>query len=174
MFSEGRVASMCFGAVSAGSLHRNFRMKFEIFRCASCQTFNVMLNCLLCPGGGIGRRARFRSVYRKMWRFEFSPGHQNYSIQKKPLPTSGFSTFRARSTVPNFLPKPLLPGAVLSKIPADTFAKVLQLFQTGMAIRSCPWAPTMRARVNSPTLSVLLIFSGGSSLTTPSISGASA
>ena len=27
------------------------------------------------PGGGIGRRARFRSVCRKAWRFESSPGH---------------------------------------------------------------------------------------------------
>ena len=33
---------------------------------------------------------------------------------------------------------------------------------------------TMRARVNSPTLSVLLAFSGGSRRTVPSISGASA
>ena len=34
-----------------------------------------MVHFKACPGGGIGRRARFRSVYRKMWRFEFSPGH---------------------------------------------------------------------------------------------------
>ena len=27
------------------------------------------------PGGGIGRRARFRSVCREAWRFESSPGH---------------------------------------------------------------------------------------------------
>ena len=46
--------------------------------------------------------------------------------------------------------------------------------QTGRATRSCPSVPTMRARVNSPTLRVLLIFSGGSRRTTPSISGASA
>ena len=44
----------------------------------------------------------------------------------------------------------------------------------GRPIRSCPWVSTMRARVNSPTLSCLLIFSGGSRRTTPSISGASA
>ena len=30
-----------------------------------------------CPGGGIGRRARFRSVCRKAWRFESSPGHHS-------------------------------------------------------------------------------------------------
>ena len=29
-----------------------------------------------CPDGGIGRRARFRSVCRKAWRFESSSGHQ--------------------------------------------------------------------------------------------------
>jgi len=34
--------------------------------------------------------------------------------------------------------------------------------------------PTIRALVNSPTFSVLLIFSGGNNFTTPSISGASA
>ena len=39
----------------------------------------VMVHSKACPGGGIGRRARFRSVYRKMWRFEFSPGHQDVS-----------------------------------------------------------------------------------------------
>jgi hypothetical protein len=46
--------------------------------------------------------------------------------------------------------------------------------QIGSATRSCPSTPRTRARVNSPTLSVLLIFSGGSRRTTPSISGASA
>ena len=46
--------------------------------------------------------------------------------------------------------------------------------QIGNATRSCPCVPTMRARVNSPTLSVLLIFSGGNNFTVPSISGASA
>lgn len=44
-----------------------------------------MVHSCLCPGGGIGRRARFRSVYRKMWRFEFSPGHHRYPNKKKPL-----------------------------------------------------------------------------------------
>src|SRR5690554_2859548 len=28
-----------------------------------------------CPGGGIGRRAWFRSMCRKVWRFESSSGH---------------------------------------------------------------------------------------------------
>ena len=28
-----------------------------------------------CPGGGIGRRARFRCVYRKMCRFDSCSGH---------------------------------------------------------------------------------------------------
>ena len=32
------------------------------------------------------------------------------------------------------------------------------VIHTGTATRSCPWVPTIRARVNSPTLSVLLIF----------------
>ena len=54
----------------------------------------VMVHSKACPGGGIGRRARFRSVYRKMWRFEFSPGHQDVSgdccHHKKPLKFSGF------------------------------------------------------------------------------------
>ena len=45
---------------------------------------------------------------------------------------------------------------------------------TGTATKSWPCVPTMRARVNSPTFNVLLIFSGGSSFTVPSISGASA
>jgi hypothetical protein len=44
----------------------------------------------------------------------------------------------------------------------------------GIATKSCPCAATMRALVNSPTFKVLLIFSGGSKRTTPSISGASA
>lgn len=57
-----------------------------------------MVHCLLCPGGGIGRRARFRSVYRKMWRFEFSPGHQNYSTyastaKSRPLSPVAFFAF---------------------------------------------------------------------------------
>ena len=46
--------------------------------------------------------------------------------------------------------------------------------QMGNPTRSWPWVPTMRARVKLPTLSCLLIFSGGSKCTTPSISGASA
>ena len=46
--------------------------------------------------------------------------------------------------------------------------------QTGTATRSWPCAPTIRALVNSPTFSVLLIFSGGNNFTIPSISGASA
>ena len=46
--------------------------------------------------------------------------------------------------------------------------------QMGSATRSWPCVSTMRARVNSPTFMVLLIFSGGSRRTTPSISGASA
>ena len=46
--------------------------------------------------------------------------------------------------------------------------------QNGTPIKSCPCTPTIRALVNSPTLSVLLIFSGASNFTTPSISGASA
>jgi hypothetical protein len=29
-----------------------------------------------CPPGGIGRRARFRSVYRKVWEFDSPGGHQ--------------------------------------------------------------------------------------------------
>ena len=46
--------------------------------------------------------------------------------------------------------------------------------QIGSATRSWPSVPTMRARVNSPTLSCLLTFSGGKRRTRPSISGASA
>ncbi len=46
--------------------------------------------------------------------------------------------------------------------------------QKGMATKSCPWVWSTRALVNSPTLSCLLIFSGGSRCTMPSISGASA
>src|SRR5690606_25883679 len=34
------------------------------------------IGCAPSPGGGIGRRARFRSVCREAWRFESSPGHQ--------------------------------------------------------------------------------------------------
>lgn len=30
----------------------------------------------LCPGGGIGRRTRFRFWRREAWKFESSPGHQ--------------------------------------------------------------------------------------------------
>ena len=33
------------------------------------------LASIICPGGGIGRRARFRCVYRKMCRFESCSGH---------------------------------------------------------------------------------------------------
>ena len=35
-----------------------------------------------CPGGGIGRRARFRSVCRKAWRFESSSGH-HYFLKRR-------------------------------------------------------------------------------------------
>jgi hypothetical protein len=54
----------------------------EIFWCPVQKIDSVMVHCWLCPGGGIGRRARFRSVYRKMWRFEFSPGHQIHPASK--------------------------------------------------------------------------------------------
>src|SRR5207247_9687859 len=46
--------------------------------------------------------------------------------------------------------------------------------QIGSATRSWPCVPTMSARVNSPTFNVFDAFSGGSSVTLPSISGASA
>ena len=45
------------------------------------------------PGGGIGRRARFRSVCREAWRFESSPGHHQPSKwlnSQKPLVHKGF------------------------------------------------------------------------------------
>ena len=57
----------------------------------------VMVHFKACPGGGIGRRARFRSVYRKMWRFEFSPGHHRILMiyfqnhDNKPLDISDVS-----------------------------------------------------------------------------------
>ena len=135
------------------------RTSMEIFWNPDRKTDSVMVHCWLCPGGGIGRRARFRSVYRKMWRFEFSPGHQIHQIQRKlvqkrPLPTQWPFCF---------------PGAFSALGPPPSGRA-----QTGTATRSWPCVPTIRALVNSPTLSVLLIFSGGSNFTTPSISGASA
>ena len=36
-----------------------------------------------CPDGGIGRRARFRSVCRKVWRFESSSGHQKLKVARE-------------------------------------------------------------------------------------------
>ena len=46
-----------------------------------------------CPGGGIGRRARFRSVCRKAWRFESSPGHHKQK-PRNPLGLRGFCISR--------------------------------------------------------------------------------
>ena len=37
----------------------------------------------ICPGGGIGRRAWFRSMCLRVWRFESSPGHHKFL--KKPI-----------------------------------------------------------------------------------------
>ena len=73
-------------------------MQLNYFDAVAWENNHLMVHCRLCPGGGIGRRARFRSVYRKMWRFEFSPGHQKYHGVhyqcerhcKKPLHASGF------------------------------------------------------------------------------------
>ena len=50
-------------------------MPLKYFSSERCGQLLAMVHSKACPGGGIGRRARFRSVYRKMWRFEFSPGH---------------------------------------------------------------------------------------------------
>ena len=52
--------------------------------------------------------------------------------------------------------------------------KYIELCARQIATRSWPSVATIRACVNSPTLKVLLTFSGGSRRTTPSISGASA
>jgi hypothetical protein len=80
--------------------------------------YNVTLHT--CPGGGIGRRARFRSVYRKMWRFEFSPGHQiqpdSESWMKKPLQCSGFFVFRNQKQ-PRF--QAAVSGRLRSAAPPD-------------------------------------------------------
>ena len=35
-----------------------------------------LFNIIVCPGGGIGRRARFRCVCRKACRFESCSGHK--------------------------------------------------------------------------------------------------
>lgn len=59
-------------------------------------------------------------------------------------------------------------------LPAHAGQAFRQFRYTGSATRSCPSAATMRACVKVPVFKVLLIFSGGSSLTIPSISGASA
>ena len=43
------------------------------------RTRSTKSRAVTCPGGGIGRRARFRSVCREAWRFESSPGHHSLS-----------------------------------------------------------------------------------------------
>ena len=50
------------------------------------------------PDGGIGRRARFRSVCRKVWRFESSSGHQKYKKRSalQAFFSSGFAFSQKR------------------------------------------------------------------------------
>ena len=55
----------------------------------------VDCSALLCPGGGIGRRARFRFWFREEWEFESPPGYQSqnqcpsggmvYAADSKPV-----------------------------------------------------------------------------------------
>src|SRR5690606_38100038 len=51
------------------------------------------IGCAPCPGGGIGRRARFRSVCREAWRFESSPGH-HFPIHRRSPSLSIFKKAR--------------------------------------------------------------------------------
>src|SRR5690606_25103802 len=46
------------------------------------------------PGGGIGRRAWFRSMCRKVWRFASSPGHPRFTENPaKSADLAGFFVF---------------------------------------------------------------------------------
>jgi len=137
-----------------------FSMQSKYFGCTLEGNINLMVHSSMCPGGGIGRRARFRSVYRKMWRFEFSPGHH----QQQTFQT-GLKAVQENVSKNN----------IESHCKPVAFLLIHAMFgQNGTAIRSWPCVPTIRAFVNSPTFIVLLIFSGGKSFTMPSISGASA
>ena len=60
---------------SVFSIRQAESMPLKYFSFHGNGQLQAMVHSKACPGGGIGRRARFRSVYRKMWRFEFSPGH---------------------------------------------------------------------------------------------------
>ena len=51
------------------------------------------------PGGGIGRRSRFRSCRRKVWGFESLPGHHatqlsEWATNRAALPLSVFMDFK--------------------------------------------------------------------------------
>src|SRR5690606_15406404 len=52
------------------------------FEKAAKLLFGKSIAYTLSPGGGIGRRAWFRSMCRKVWRFESSPGHHWHNSQK--------------------------------------------------------------------------------------------
>src|SRR5690606_4160979 len=47
------------------------------------------------PDGGIGRRARFRSVFRKEWRFESSSGHHSIPTANGINKLSLFNSLRS-------------------------------------------------------------------------------
>ena len=67
------------------SAHVSIRRFFTEMGLAPAQPeYLVYTSPSLCPGGGIGRRAWFRSMCRKVWRFESSPGHHRY-IQNTQL-----------------------------------------------------------------------------------------
>src|SRR5690606_373931 len=54
----------------------------------------VQTCALPISGGGIGRRAWFRSMCRKVWRFESSPGHHRFTENPaKSADLAGFFVF---------------------------------------------------------------------------------
>ena len=67
---------------------------FFVSCCLTKQWFPIELHALVvcqtihCPDGGIGRRAWFRSMCLRVWRFESSSGHQDIisdNIVSNPL-----------------------------------------------------------------------------------------